>query len=115
MNDRTLGHEALLAHPEPTPWFLVGMTGLEGAGKDMAAAALVARGYKAIAFADKLREQVAHVWGVSLSVLTEPSTKHLRMPSMALTRCNDTNFRAWSFMHGHDAEQPRSPGSVLPT
>jgi len=113
MNDRALAPEAVLAQPEPTPWFLVGMTGLAGAGKDMAAAALVAHGYKAIAFADKLREQAAHAWGVSASVLTEPSTKHLLMPSMAFTRCNDTYFRAWSFMHGHNAEQPRSPRSVM--
>lgn len=113
MNYRALAPEAFLAHPEPTPWFLVGMTGLAGAGKDMAAGVLVANGYQAIAFADRLREQVARAWGVSESVLTEPSTKHLLMPSMAFVRCNDAYFRAWSFMRGHNAEKPRTPRSVM--
>lgn len=99
--------------PEPRPWYLVGMTGLAGAGKDSAAAALVSRGYKAIAFADALRHQVCLAWGVSDPMLTTSATKHLPVDALAFGRCTDTYFRAWAFMNGHNAHQAKSPRQVM--
>ena len=99
--------------PEPRPWYLVGMTGLAGAGKDSAAAALVSRGYKAIAFADALRHQVCLAWGVSESVLTSASTKDLAVEALAFHRCTDTYFRAWAFMNGFSPYKPQSARRVM--
>ncbi len=95
------------------PWFLVGITGLAGAGKAAAAAALVARGYRAIAFADSLRHQVALTWSVSIEVLTDPHGKYVAREALAFSRCNDTYFRAWAFLNGLVPHAPQSPRAVM--
>lgn len=99
--------------PDQRPWFLVGMTGLAGAGKDAAAATLVARGYRAVAFADALRAQVAQAWGISLEVLTDAHGKHTALEALAFSRCNDTYFRAWAFLNGLAPHAPQSPRAVM--
>lgn len=95
------------------PWFLVGITGLAGAGKAAAAAALVARGYRAIAFADALRHQVVLTWGIGVEVLTAPHGKHVAREALAFSRCNDTYFRAWAFLNGLAPHAPQSPRAVM--
>lgn len=99
--------------PKQRPWFLVGMTGLAGAGKDSAAAALVARGYRAIAFADALRHQVAAAWGVSENLLTAPATKHQPLYALTIDRCGDRFFRSWAFLQGLPGRAPLSPRAVM--
>lgn len=118
MNTQELAREPLhqptgTRSGQPRPWYLVGMTGLASAGKASAAAALVARGYRAIAFADALRHQVTLAWGVSEGLLTAPATKHKAIEALSFGRCNDRFFRSWAFMQGLPAHAPQSPRAVM--
>lgn len=66
---------------------IIGLCGAAGAGKDTVARMM--RGYRAIAFADKLREEVAEAFGVDVAWLADPAVKNAPQREMALIRCDE--------------------------
>lgn len=93
---------------------LIGLTGRAGAGKDTAAAALLATGqWHAIAFADELRAEVADAWSIDARALAERSSKELPTSALAIGRCESTKFLAWAAVRQHAAQEPRSPRQIM--
>lgn len=73
---------------------IVGLIGTRGAGKDTAAAHLVANGWVRVAFADALYQEVARAFGVSVEFLNHRDTKERPLPQLALKHCPDPRFVA---------------------
>lgn len=71
---------------------LVGFTGLRGSGKDTAALALVAAGWKRTAFADPLYQETADGYRVPLEFLQNRETKETPLDRLALKNCSDEGF-----------------------
>jgi hypothetical protein len=100
---------------------IIGLTGPIGSGKDTAAHMLQALGgYRPIAFADQLREEVAFAFGVPVSLLTDRTTKELPTDALALHRCRDFDFEARMILVSQrsgerclDMVSPRSPRQIL--
>lgn len=66
---------------------IIALTGYAGVGKDTVADLLVRyMGYRKLAFADALRAEVSEGFGVELSYLTHPSTKHQPMAALSMRR-----------------------------
>jgi hypothetical protein len=66
---------------------LIGLAGYAGAGKDTVADLLVAhRGFRKLAFADALRDEVAEAFGIEQDDLLRPETKSHATPALALRR-----------------------------
>lgn len=66
---------------------VLALTGYAGVGKDTVADLLVEHlGFRKLAFADELRGEVSEAFGVELSYLTHPSTKHHPMSALAMRR-----------------------------
>lgn len=61
---------------------LIAFCGKAGAGKDTAAAALIRRGFKKIAFADPLKEGVAAMLGIERSLLEDRVYKETVLPGI---------------------------------
>lgn len=100
---------------------IIGLTGPIGAGKDTAAGMLQALGgYRPIAFADQLRNEVAFAFGVDVSLLTNRETKETPLDALALHRCRDMDFEARMIQVSQrsgerflDMVSPRSPRQIL--
>lgn len=88
---------------------LIGLTGHAGAGKDSAAACLLASAWRSIAFADALRVEIAAAWGLDVRLLTERSTKDLSRKPFAAGNGNHRDWIAYISTHGESLTQPRSP------
>lgn len=80
---------------------VIGLLGHAGAGKDTVASLIAERFNVArIAFADALRTEIAHAWGVDRALLEEPATKHVQAPALALHRCKVQAFVAYAWELG---------------
>lgn len=89
-----------------SPRRVIGMLGGKGCGKDTAAEFLVNElGYRRLAFADRLYQEVADAFGVSVAFLGDRTVvyvtglgsrelKEAPRPELALSRCNDPDFAA---------------------
>lgn len=66
---------------------ILGLTGFAGAGKDTVADLLVAHArFRKLAFADALRAEVAEGFGVLVTDLADPLTKHRPMATLSMRR-----------------------------
>ena len=98
---------------------VVGLIGLKGSGKDTAAAFLTARGFVRVAFADKLYQEVADSFGVTVEFLQNRDTKETPLKELALKNCRDVRFVAVcrrldpEGTNGEFLEKWRSPRQVL--
>jgi hypothetical protein len=73
---------------------VVGLIGRKGAGKDTAAKALIAAGWRRLAYAEPLYLEVAGAFGVTVDFLSNRDTKETPLPEMALYKCRDQVFVA---------------------
>jgi len=71
---------------------LIGVIAKKRAGKDTLAAALAKHGYRRIAFADRLYEEVASAYDVTTAFLRNDATKETDLPELALRNCKDQVF-----------------------
>lgn len=105
---------------------IIALTGFAGVGKDTVADLLVEHlGFRKIAFADELRGEVSEAFGVELSYLTHPSTKHHPMTALSMRRAPVGFLAAVSLALGvmpRDPDgriaadwldKPRSPRQIL--
>jgi hypothetical protein len=75
------------------PYFLVGLAGHAGAGKDTCADILgSAHSFARLAFADAVRSELAASFGVDLRLFTDRSLKEAPTLELALRRCSDLTF-----------------------
>lgn len=75
------------------PYFLVGLAGHAGAGKDTCADILAsAHSFARLAFADAVRAELATAFGVDLRLFTDRTLKESPTPELALRRCSDPTF-----------------------
>jgi hypothetical protein len=101
---------------------VVGLLGVKGAGKDTAASVLVAeRQYRRIGFADKLYEEAAAAFKVTVAFMGNRDTKEKDLPELSLQNCNDMAYVA-CVAHALQGDQhlsaeqlaaPRSPRFIL--
>lgn len=92
---------------------LLGLSGRAGAGKDTCAELLVRHGFRSIAFADALRQEVAEAWRIDPRMLTDRSTKEWAIPALAIANCAEPGFILTMERHGEDLYVPRSARWVL--
>jgi hypothetical protein len=92
---------------------LVGFSGRAGAGKDTCAELLVRNGFRAVAFADALRQEVAESWRIDSRMLTDRSTKEWAIPALAVANCSEPTFIIAMELLGHDLQAPRSARWIL--
>lgn len=93
--------------------FLLGFSGRAGAGKDTCAELLLTQGFRRVAFADALREEVASAWRFNLSMLTDRATKEWPIPALAIANCSDAGFVETMERRGEDLVAPRSARWIL--
>ncbi len=75
------------------PFVLIGLTGLAATGKDTLADLLVTHcGFYKLAFADKLYNEIAYAFGVTVPMLQERATKEHPISALRLAACRDTAF-----------------------
>ena len=105
---------------------VVGLVGLRGSGKDTAAKVLVEHGWRRIAFADALYQEVSKAFGVSVDFLGDRDKKESPQDELALHHCLEHTFITMMLAHeglrvGHSSAQelfaclgkPRSPREIL--
>jgi hypothetical protein len=88
---------------------LIGLTGAPLAGKDTTAHILAAAGFVSIAFADALRAELVHAWGVDHRTFTARATKEDPTDALAIQLCSDAGFLRLAASKGWNAAAPRSP------
>ena len=88
---------------------IIGLTGHAGAGKDSAAACLLASAWRSIAFADALRVEISAVWGVDVRLLTERAAKDRPRLTFAVGNADHRDWLAFACMQGWSLLEPRSP------
>lgn len=72
---------------------IIGLTGQAGAGKDTVADFLTREfGFTKVAFADALRMEIAHTFGIHIDKLMDRATKEIPCPALALSCCSDHRF-----------------------
>lgn len=72
---------------------LLGLIGAKGSGKDTLALHLVKNfGFTRLAFADKLYQEVAEAFGVTVEFLQNRETKETPTSALSLSRCNNKDF-----------------------
>lgn len=92
---------------------LIGLTGPVAVGKDSAAAALCAAGWKSIAFADALRIEVSAVWSIDQRLLVDRRGKELPVNQLAAGGAANANWLRWICVNGVSLIEPRSPRWVM--
>lgn len=105
---------------------IIALTGFSGVGKDTVADLLVEHlGFRKLAFADEVRAEVSDAFGVEISYLTHPSTKHHPMTALSMRRAPVGFLAAVALAVGlvpRDAEgriadewldKPRAPRQIL--
>ncbi|WP_028451885.1 deoxynucleotide monophosphate kinase family protein [Chitinilyticum aquatile] len=92
---------------------IIGLTGLAGSGKDTVADHLCAvHGFARLAYADKLREEVAHAWGIDLQPLLTRENKEIPTPVLALANCQCSRFKLAMYqLLISDADDPNDPAT----
>lgn len=88
---------------------IIGLTGHAGAGKDSAAACLMAGAWRSIAFADALRVEIAAAWHVDVRLLTERATKDTPLAALRVGNADHRDWLAFACMQGCGLMEPRSP------
>lgn len=74
---------------------IIGLTGQAGAGKDTVADFLTRDfGFTKVAFADAVRMEIAHTFGIHIDKLMDRATKEIPCPALALSCCSDHRFTA---------------------
>ena len=74
---------------------IIGVTGIRGAGKDTLAGMLgELYGFRRIAFADRLYQEVAEAFGVTVEFLQNRGLKEQLRPELGLAHCQDPAFVA---------------------
>lgn len=74
---------------------VIGFIGLKGSGKDTCAQYLVdQKNFKRAAFADKLYNEVAEAFGVTVEFLGNRDTKETPLKELTIANCKDTQFGA---------------------
>ena len=104
---------------------IIGLTGFAGAGKDTVADLLVAHfGFRKLAFADALRAEVSHAFGIEVAHLVHPSTKNMPIAALAMRKAPRDFLAAVALSVGingrtpdgllSDAwlDQPRAPRTI---
>lgn len=93
---------------------LIGLTGPAGCGKDTIADYLcAAHGFARYAYADPLRMEVAHAFGVDVDLLMDRAQKERPTDLLALDRCRETGFAEAMRYHYYMADIPRSPRWIM--
>jgi hypothetical protein len=101
---------------------ILGLTGEAGHGKDTAALLIAdawvkqGRGHVVCrAFADQLRSEVVAAYGIDTRLLTNPETKEVKTPLLALNKCADAAFVkcANSFELDTVNNEPLTPRTVM--
>lgn len=92
---------------------IIGLTGHAGAGKDSAAACLLACAWRSIAFADALRVEIAAAWGIDVRLLTERAAKDTPRLTYAVGNAAHRDWLAFACMQGWNLLEPRSPRWVM--
>lgn len=90
---------------------IIGLTGLEGAGKDSAAEILHRHRIAfPVAFADALRQEISRSFAVDIHELTCRSCKELTNKMLGLCRSTDLSFVA-AVLASHPETDPNAPQS----
>ncbi|WP_157669323.1 hypothetical protein [Chitinibacter sp. GC72] len=102
---------------------IIGLHGQAGAGKDTVADFLVANhNFVKIAYADKLREEIAHAWGIKPELLINRAQKEIPQVPLEISRCQDSRFVRYildKLSDGNEAAwylesaTPRSPRWIM--
>lgn len=102
MNNPLISFQAKHEVIELAPWQVaprvIGVIGAKRSGKDTFAIALIEEGrkrgyhYTRLAFADKLYQEVAEAFGVSIEFLRRDDIKETPVPELSLTNCKDATF-----------------------
>lgn len=95
---------------------IIGLTGLEGAGKDSAAEILHRHRIAfPVAFADALRQEVSRSFSVDMHELTCRATKEQPSDSLALQHCSDPGFTQSLSAAGLNPwpAHPQSPRQIM--
>lgn len=80
---------------------VIGLLGHAGAGKDTVGGLIAERFRIArVAFADALKLEIAHAWGVDRVLLDSPYAKEAKTPALALHRCKVQAFVAYAWELG---------------
>lgn len=95
------------------PPTLLGLVGAAGAGKDATAAVLQRAGWRAMAFADNLRVEVAEAWGVDIGLLLARHGKEVKTPHLKAGLCMHANYLRWAAYTGDSLYDDRSPRWAL--
>lgn len=70
-----------------------GLLGVKGSGKDTCAKFLVEEyGFVRVAFADKLYQEAAQAYDVTVEFLSDRTTKEVELPRLSLAHCRDPGF-----------------------
>lgn len=88
---------------------ILGLHGLPHVGKDTAARHLTQQGWKRLAFADRLYEEVALCFGVTVEQLRDDDWKDKPREELAIMHCLDPEYRGVARVYGaYDLYAPRS-------
>jgi len=89
---------------------IIGLTGHAGSGKDTVAALLAERfNVCRLAFADSLKHEIAHAFGIDRQLLENPFSKGVQTDQLALRNCTEPGFCAYSWgLAMLDAVTPRT-------
>jgi hypothetical protein len=99
---------------KPARPLIIALTGKPDVGKDTIAQILApAHGFATIAFADKLREEIAEQWRIDVRMLTDRATKEWAIPALAAGMCSAPGFMRWVMDGGDSLTEPRSPRWVM--
>lgn len=100
---------------------LIALTGPAGSGKDTVALLLVTHlGFRTMAFAEKLKNEVSDAFQVEPLYFSRRETKEHPISALALRKCLDRGFIGWLIIsHGErgqhkvDLDAPRSPRQIM--
>lgn len=93
---------------------IIALTGRPDVGKDTVADFLSpGHAFNRIAFADKLRSEVAEAWRIDQRMLTDRATKEWPLPALSVGMCSDTAFIRWMAAAEENLTEPRSARWVL--
>ena len=102
------------------PFIIIGLSGLAGAGKDTVADLLVTHcGFRKLAFADALRNEISDAFQMEPLYLSHRDTKEHPMSALALNRCQNDGFVGRMIIdegernNKLDLAAPRSPRQIL--
>ena len=95
---------------------IIALTGYPDVGKDTVAGVLAPRhGFRRVAFADALREEICEAWRIDERMLVDRPTKELPLPSLAAGMCSVPGFLHWCVDCGESLTEPRSARWVMQT